>query len=47
MKKYLIIIGRNIADLEARVNAEIQKRYRPQGGVLIHGMTYAQAVYKE
>lgn len=45
--KYKIVFGTNSDDLEKKVNEEIQKYgWQPQGGVLINGMMYAQAMVK-
>ena len=43
-RNYKIILGRNLTDLEQKVNNEFQLGYTPIGGVLISGSTYAQAV---
>lgn len=44
--EYKIITGRNIDNLSANVNRLIKGGWIPQGGVLINGMMYAQAMVK-
>lgn len=44
--EYKIVTGRNIDNLTVIVNNQIEKGWIPQGGVLINGMMYAQAMVK-
>lgn len=44
--EYKIVTGRNIDNLTVIVNNQIEKGWIPQGGVLISGMMYAQAMVK-
>ena len=45
--QYKIITGSNTDDLSNNVNNEIKGGWMPQGGVLINGMMYAQAMVKK
>lgn len=44
--EYKIVTGTNIDNLSVNVNNLIEKGWIPQGGVLINGMMYAQAMVK-
>jgi hypothetical protein len=44
--QYKILTGRNIDNLSVIVNNQIEKGWKPQGGVLINGMMYAQAMVR-
>lgn len=43
--RYRIITGQNVDNLADKVRTALAHGYVPQGGVVINGMTYAQAVY--
>jgi hypothetical protein len=45
--QYKIVTGTNTDNLSNNVNNEIKRGWTPQGGVLINGMLYAQAMVKE
>ena len=45
--QYKIVTGSNVDNLAKNVNREIQLGWQPQGGVLINGMMYAQAMVKK
>jgi hypothetical protein len=45
--QYKVVVGTNTDDLAKKVNGNIQLGWQPQGGVLINGMMYAQAMVKE
>ena len=44
--KYKIVTGSNIDNLAVNVNNQIDQGWQPQGGVLVNGMLYAQAMVK-
>jgi hypothetical protein len=45
--QYKIVTGNNTVNLSDNVNNEIKRGWMPQGGVLINGMMYAQAMVKK
>lgn len=44
--EYKILTGRNIDNLTVIVNNQIKEGWKPQGGVLINAMMYAQAMVR-
>ena len=44
--RYRIETGRNLPDLEKQVNYAIKAGWKPQGGLVIQGSNYAQALVK-
>jgi len=44
--KYLIVWGTDMDKLEKHVNEMIREGYRPQGGIVVSGKLWAQAMVK-
>ena len=44
MKVYRIVTGNNVVDLAQQVNSHLKTGWEPQGGLVVSGQMYAQAV---
>lgn len=45
--EYRIVTGQSVSNLEKAVNVAIKDGWKPQGGLIIHGYDYAQALVKD